>query len=536
MAIPINLNRSLTPSLQEQIYSQIRDLILTGRLAARSRLPSSRELARDLGVSRNTVLFAYDWLENEGYLDVLNNAGVFVNRTIPDHCLADGDTGRRVKVSRALVRTTAPRKPELQFDMRAPARVWSDWNRPSIDFWYGRFDRRNFPLNAWRRLLNENLSRAGKNLSEYGAPNGCVELRQAIAAHLGLTRGISMTPDRIVITAGAQDALNVICRLLVRPGVPVVVENPCYGSAALVLESFGAKLHPVPVDSQGLDTSALAGISATLAYVTPSHQFPTGATIPLERRIQLLNWAENVGAYVIEDDYDSDFRYDSPPLTALAGLDRDSRVIYVGTFSKSIGAGVRVGYLVLPEALIQPAMVVKSLASYGQPWLDQIVIADFMQSGGYRNHIRKLRQKYRQSRDALVTGLKRHFGAKVQLFGQDAGMHILWKLPECLGGAEAVAVAAAAQDVGLYTFDGVGALEFEGSSLARDSLVLGYSSLTAEEVTEGIRRVAVAVETMGKASAQGSDLLAQHALKIGPDGKTISASRRYAHDDPVGRQ
>lgn len=511
MAIPISLDRNLTISLQEQIYSQIRDLILTGRLAARSRLPSSRELARDLGVSRNTVLFAYEWLKNEDFLDVLNNAGVFVNRMIPDECVTNGHVG---PVSRAHARTATPHKPKLQFDMRAPARVYSDWSRPSIDFWYGRFDRRNFPLNAWRRLLNENLSRAGKNLSEYGAPNGCVELRQAIAAHLGLTRGISLTADRVVITAGAQDGLNMICRLLVRPGVPVVVENPCYGSAALVFESFGAKLHPVPVDSQGLDTRALANIRATLAYITPSHQFPTGAVIPLERRIQLLNWAEKVGAYVIEDDYDSDFRYDSPPLTALAGLDRDDRVIYVGSFSKSIGAGVRVGYVVLPEALIQPAMTVKSLASYGQPWLEQVVIADFMQSGGYRNHLRKLRQRYRESRDAVVAGLKRHFGTGVQLFGQDAGMHILWKLPESFGGAEAVAVAAAAQDVGLYTFKGVGALEFEGSYLARDSLVLGYSSLTAEEVTEGIRRVAMAVETMGKPSLRARGSVPQRVRKI----------------------
>lgn len=515
MAIPINLDRELTRSLQEQIYTQIRDLILTGRLAGRSRLPSSRELACDLGVSRNTVLCAYEWLKNEGYLDVVNNAGVFVNPTIPEQCLTD--TARGNTVSRAPVPNAVQRRPELRFDIPTPARVYRDWNRPSIDFWYGRFDHRNFPLNTWRRLINENLSRAGRNLSEYGAPNGCSELREAIAEHLGLTRGISMNADRIVITAGAQDALNVICRLLVRPGVSVIVENPCYGAAALVLESFGAKLHPMPVDSQGLDTSALQNISASLAYVTPSHQFPTGATIPLDRRIQLLNWAEKVGAYVIEDDYDSDFRYDSPPLTALAGLDRDGRVIYVGTFSKSIGAGVRVGYVVLPEPLVQPALVVKSLASYGQPWMDQIVIADFMQSGGYRNHIRKLRQKYRQSRDALVTGLRQHFGPKVQLFGEDAGMHILWKLPDGLS-ADAVAAAAATRDVGLYTFDSVGAREFEGSNLARDSLVLGYSSLSADEVTEGIRRVAAAMEVKGKTAPHHVDVSTRHASMMRANG------------------
>ena len=474
-------------SLQEQIYSRIRDLVLTGRLAPGARLPSSRELATDLGVSRNTVLCAYDWLKNEDYLDTQNNAGVFVNRISPDQCIANQPS--RGPATGESSKTGAQRR---SFDIPVPARVYSDWKRPAIDFWYGRMDRRNFPLNAWRRLIAENLSRADRNLSEYGPPNGCPELREAIARHLGLTRGIAVRAGRILITAGAQDGINIICRTLVQPGDPVVVENPCYGSAAMVLESFGAKLLPLGVDGQGLNTARLERVAASLAYVTPSHQFPTGATMPLERRLQLLAWAEKSSAYVIEDDYDSDFRYDSPPLTALGGLDRDGRVIYVGTFSKSIGAGVRVGYLVLPEELVEPAMAVKSLASYGQPWLDQIVIADFIESGGYRNHLRKLRQIYRHSRDALVSEITRQFGAGSKLFGQDAGMHLLWQLPAELGGAERLAAAAARLDVGLYTFTGVGAREFKGSTLARDSLVLGYSSLSPEEVTEGIRRVRAA--------------------------------------------
>lgn len=491
MALPIDLDRTLPLSLQEQIYGKVRDLILTGSLASGTRLPSSRELATDLGVSRNTVLCAYDWLKNEGYLDVLNNSGVFVNNIIPDQCIASGR--RKPSSSKVLDRAPAPRELDPKLRVIAPARVYADRSRPSIDFWYGRLDRRNFPLNSWRRLINENLARAGRNLSEYGPPNGCLELREAVAEHLGLTRGIAVDPTRVVITAGAQDGLNVIGRILLRPGSPVVVENPCYGSAALVLESFGAKLIPVAVDRQGLDTSKLDRVAASLAYVTPSHQFPTGATMPLERRIGLLNWAERVGAYIVEDDYDSDFRYDSPPLTALAGLARDSRVIYVGTFSKSIGAGVRVGYLVLPQELVEPAMAVKSLSSYGQPWLDQIVIADFIRTGGHRNHLRKLRQLYRASRDALVDALTGHFGRETEIFGQDAGMHLLWKLPERLGGADAVAAAAETQDVGLYTFAAVGVREFKGSDLSRDCLVLGYSSLSAAEVAEGIRRVARAV-------------------------------------------
>lgn len=491
MTIPIELRRNDPHSLQEQIYTQIRGLILNGRLAKCARLPSSREMARDLGVSRNTVLYAYDSLKNEGYLDSRDNAGIFVSDSIPDQCL---DYVADARGTRLLDRGPSPR-PELKLEVTAPANVHLDRTRPRIDFWYGRFDRRNFPLNTWRRLINENLSRAGSNLSEYGAPSGCHELRKAVSSHLGATRGMSAPPERIIITAGAQDGLNLMCRLLVQQGVRVAVENPCYGSAALLLKSYGADLRPVPIDSSGLIVQELDATDAVLAYVTPSHQFPTGATMPLDRRHRLLDWAERANAFIIEDDYDSDFRYDSPPLTALAGMDRYDRVIYVGSFSKSIGPGVRVGYLVLPEALVQPALALKSLSSYGQPWLDQIVIADFIDSGGYRNHLRKLRHRYHESRDALVAGLRKFFGADADFSGDGCGMHILWRLPNGIKAAQLVA-AASKFEVGLYSFESVGAYEVGDSNLRENCLVLGYSTLSPAEVTEGIGRVAAAVRSL----------------------------------------
>ncbi|WP_454625332.1 MocR-like pyridoxine biosynthesis transcription factor PdxR [Bradyrhizobium cenepequi] len=491
MAIPIDLRRDAAHSLQEQIYTQIRGLILNGRLATCARLPSSREMARDLGVSRNTVLHAYDRLKNEGYLDSQDNAGIFVSNAIPDQCL-DYVADRRALRS---FDREPPRRPDLRLEVTAPANVHLDRARARIDFWYGRFDRRNFPLNTWRRLINENLSRAGSNLSEYGAPAGCHELRKAVSSHLGTTRGMNAPADRIIITAGAQDGLNLVCRLLVQQGQKVAVENPCYGSAALLLKSYGAELCPVPVDHLGLRVENLAATHASLVYVTPSHQFPTGVTMPLERRHRLLDWAEKANSFVIEDDYDSDFRYDSPPLTALAGIDQYDRVIYVGSFSKSIGPGVRVGYLVLPEVLVQPALALKSLSSYGQPWLDQIVIADFIESGGYRNHLRKLRHRYHESRDALVAGLRKFFGPDADFSGDGCGMHILWRLPNGIKAADLV-VAASKVDVGLYSFESVGAYEVGDSNLRKNSLVLGYSTLSPVEVTEGIGRVAAAVKSL----------------------------------------
>jgi GntR family transcriptional regulator/MocR family aminotransferase len=338
----------------------------------------------------------------------------------------------------------------------------------------------------------ENLARSSNNLSRYDSPSGNLELRQAIAEHIGATRGIRATPEQVVITAGAQEGMNLICRLLVEPGVRVAVEDPCYGGAARIFRSYGAELVPVPVDKQGIDLAQLETVAAAFAYVTPSHQFPTGATLPLERRLRLLQWAQTIGSYVVEDDYDSDFRYDGPPLAALAGLDRNGCVLYMGTFSKSIGAGLRLGFLVIPQHLIDVMLTVKSLATYGHPWLDQIVLAEFIRGGGYRRHLRHIRQLYRRARDTLVHSLERHFGAQ-ELSGQDAGMHLMWTLPPEFAPPAKFAAAAATEGVGVYTLSAVGAIEFESRRHAR-GVVLGYSALSDNQIETGIRRMARAAQ------------------------------------------
>jgi GntR family transcriptional regulator/MocR family aminotransferase len=277
----------------------------------------------------------------------------------------------------------------------------------------------------------------------------------------------------------------------------VVVEDPCYDSAALLFESHGATLQPVPLDSDGLITAALpAGEEIALAYVTPSHQFPTGVTLPLDRRLALLAWAAATGAYVVEDDYDSDFRYDSPPLTALSGLDREHRVIYLGSFSKSIGAGLRLGYLVLPPELMAPAIAAKSLASYGQPWLDQAVVADFLNTGAHRLHLRRMLKTYRVRRDLLVNALTDMFGRDIRLTGADAGMHMMWHLPDHLPDAVTVAAAAARFDVGVYPLPVIGARSFGRTEDAERGLILGYSSLSPKEITTGVDLLRKAIATL----------------------------------------
>ena len=247
--------------------------------------------------------------------------------------------------------------------------------------------------------------------------------------------------------------------MLVTPGSTAVVESPCYQGAAYVLESLGAKLHPVPIDRDGLDVSQLPHVKNALAYVTPSHQYPVGVTMSLQRRIELLSWATQYDAYIMEDDYDSDFRFVGSPLTALKGLDRNERVIYLGTFSKCMGPGLRLGYIVAPRRLVDSFRRMKMLMNNGQSWLEQAAMADFMASGEFGRHLRRIRQLYRDRRDALLGALKKHFG-ECEIYGEQAGMHLVWKLPEGFPSAAEVEAKGLAAGVGVCSLATGSALRF----------------------------------------------------------------------------
>jgi GntR family transcriptional regulator/MocR family aminotransferase len=263
------------------------------------------------------------------------------------------------------------------------------------------------------------------------------------------------------------------------------MENPCYRSAALVFESYGAKLFPLDVDRQGAQLDALDQSCGPLVYVTPSHQFPTGATMSLDRRLKLLEWAQTSGAYVIEDDYDSDYRFSGPPLTALAGLDTGHNVIYLGTFSKSIGAGIRTGFMVLPPQLIEPARTIKILLNFGHPWLEQHVLADFMRTRAYQHHLRRIRRTYREARDALLEELKNAFGS-LDLWGVESGMHIMWRLPRDFPSVPDFVASTARYGVRIHSLESGGAHDM-GSRYSKDSILLGYSSLSREDIRTAVQ-------------------------------------------------
>jgi GntR family transcriptional regulator/MocR family aminotransferase len=313
MLVTLNLVRDRRETLQRQIFAQISDAILAGRLPPGTELPPSRVLAGEYDISRNTVLQAYQWLAAEGYVETERSARTIVSENLPEECLSVD----RLKWPGGRKARPRLQKTQVIFRGERPVLPEAGSQRKNIDFWPGRPNPKLFPVRLVRKLaLIERMSTAGRDLTEYGDAFGMRELREAIALHLETARGLLATHDQVVITSGIQEALNIVSRLFINEGTEVLVENPCYRSAALVFESYGAKLCPLDVDRQGARLDALGDSCAPLAYVTPSHQFPTGATLPLDRRLKLLEWAQTSGAYVIEDDYDSDYRFSGPPLTS----------------------------------------------------------------------------------------------------------------------------------------------------------------------------------------------------------------------------
>ena len=516
--LTLKLERSGSDTLQRQIFSQVRDAILTGRLAPGSELPASRLLASQYSVSRNTVLQAYEWLTSEGYLETQRGTRTFVSLNLPEHCLlVDRSVNHRDPDSPRGV----PKTPVL-FQGERPGLFETGPNKPKIDFWPGRPNRAYFPLFAIRKLFLENLASAARALTDYGDVGGMHELRAAIARHLDVARGFQVEPSQILITSGIQEALNIVARLFIKSGTPVGVENPCYNSAALIFLSYGATLTPIEVDRDGMRVDTIGGLKSRLIYVTPSHQFPTGVTLSLERRLRLLEWAQNTGAYLLEDDYDSDFRYFGPPLTALAGLDTGRSVIYLGTFSKSIGAGLRTGFLVVPPQLVEPAMTVKVLLNYGHPWAEQALLADFLNSRSYQRHLRKIRRAYSGVRDYLLEELKKAFG-EVDIWGAETGMHVMWRLPKGFPTAQEFAAATRAYNIKIHTLETAGTYDM-ASPYGADSIILGYSALTRQEIKAGVQAMEKALVDLGFAAGlerdrrRGRDSAGNDGLKVLTNG------------------
>lgn len=460
------LDRSGREPLQLQLVRGLRTLVDTGRLGPGTRLPGSRSLAKLLGVSRNTVVQAYDRLTAEGYFEQRPGSGTFVSPRISAPGIdRDADSGRR--------ENPAMRRPVLR--VRAQ-RLEDPFEGALADFWLGRVPAQAFPGKSWLRAYARGVARGAALVTGYTDPAGLPELRRALAERLLLTRGVHVDPEQVFVCGGAQEALNLVARLLVREGTAVLLEDPCYSGAANVLASYGAQLRPVPVDRYGLATHLLPDESAAVVYVTPSHQYPMGFVMSPERRVDLLAWARRTGCYVVEDDYDSDFRYDGPPLMALAGLDRDGLVLYVGTFSKAFGPGLRLAYLVVPRHLVDATRELKALFDYGRSRLEQFALTELLRTGAFDRHLRRMHRLYKRRRDRLLAGLARLF-SPLRVTGTAGGLHFALGLPEGLPPAEEYAQTALPDGVVLVDFTRAAVHDGGTTDFAERTLLFGYAAV-----------------------------------------------------------
>lgn len=486
MQLPILLDRSRSEGLTSQIVEQLREAIRSRRIASGTRLPSSRRLSEQLEVSRNTAVRAYEILEDEGYVEARAASGIFAvfdgAEAAPPPAPSPAPSAEPAVVMR----------PPLSFML--PQRAMPSGSmRLSYDFAPGRPSPALFPVKAWRRLVHASLSQGGlQGLSQYPDPGGLFELRSAIAALLSASRGIVADPAQVIIVSGIQEGLGLAARLFLSPGHTVVMENPGYMGAARAFEATGARVETVPVDGDGLVPEGLPSTGASLLYATPEHQFPVGGTMPLARRAQMVAWARRHGCYILEDDYNGELRFEGSPAPAVAAMAPDA-TIYLGSFSNALGSGLRLGYMVVPPALVDVVRAAKSVQSRGQAWLEQAALAEFIRSGSFSTHMRRVRARYRETRDALVAALQRHFG-EVVISGETAGLHLLWQLPPGVPDAVTVEALARKGRIGVYTLASGGAREAPAGSLTMRGILLGHGSLTPKQINQGIARLSDVID------------------------------------------
>jgi GntR family transcriptional regulator / MocR family aminotransferase len=494
--------------LHRQTYRALREAILGGRLQGGERLVSSRLLARDLGISRNTILQAYDQLVAEGYATTRAGSGTYVADVLPrrpERARAASAPGRAQTLGKATTQTVAVRPsppPTLsgfarRIEKSIPPRQAS-WSLPrervAIDFRYGEPAYSDLPLATWARLLGRRARRLSVKRLAYQPPGGADELREALAGYLARARGVVSSPERIVVVHGSQQGIDLTTRLLVDPGEDVVLEEPHYTGFSFCLAALGAKVTFVPVDEQGLRVDELPETGRPrLACVTPSHQFPAGGVLSLPRRLALLGWANRHGAYVLEDDYDGEFRFEGRPIESLQALDRDERVIYMGTASKLLFPALRIGWLVAPPALAPHFHAAKALADTGTATLEQLAFADFINEGHLERYVRRSRLRHAARRRALIEAARRELGARATILGVSAGLHVLLRLEE-LSGRDVPRLRAACRERGVGVYP---AAPFYARRPVRAELLLGYAALNERQVRDGIRRLREAVDSLG---------------------------------------
>jgi GntR family transcriptional regulator/MocR family aminotransferase len=472
MRVPFVINRAAPVPLQRQIYDGWRQAILSGRFRGGDRVPSTREHAAALGVSRVTVTAAYDQLVGEGYFEPVTGSGTFIARELPDYP-AMQRAGRSAPAAAPLRLSAYARRLEGRSSRQpaAPGEIDLSGAGPDLDY---------FPFAEWRRLLLRQLRRLQERAARgREQPAGDDRLRREIAAYLGRSRGVQCGAEQVVVTNGSQQALDLCLRVLVDPGDPVAIEDPGYPGIRLLAAAHGASIQAVRVDDEGLRVTELSD-AARVVHVTPSHQFPTGVSLSLRRRLELLEWAASRGAVVLEDDYDSEYRYSGPPLPALQGLKDGAPVVYAGTFSNVMFPGLRIGYVVVPRTLIAPFTRAKHLLDRYTPTLEQRALADFMSEGHLERHVRRMRRLYKRRREVLIAALDRHFGRNASVRGDAAGMHLLVRFAP-----RDMTRRAERRGVRLISAD-----PYYMSDKSPNEFIISFSAAGERVLAEGIKRLA----------------------------------------------
>lgn len=474
MHFTTRIDRTLATTLRRQVYEQWRRGILTGRFRAGERVPSTRELAASLGVSRGTISQAWDQLIAEGYLETIQGSGTFVCRELPDRLVITRHARRAESASDVTVTLS-----------RYGTGLTEEWRRTStadavIRFSPGIPDRDHFPFQLWRRLIGRHLRNPKPAIFDYAERSvGEERLRSEIANYVTRLRAVHCSPDQIIVVSGSQQSLDLCGRLLLEPGEDVVIENPGYLGARRVFFAQGARLRPLGIDAHGLVVRGLPK-KARLVYVTPSHQHPTGVALSLARRLELIEWAKSCEAVIIEDDYCSEYRYSGPPLPSLQGLANGAAVIYLGTFSKVMFPGLRIGYVIPPPSLVPFFGRAKWLADTQTPVLEQAALADFLAEGHMERHIRRMRRLYGLRREALLDSLKKHFGSRAQVLGDAAGMHAMVRFEDTR-----IMQRAIRNKVELVSADSYYLTQPPGNEF-----IVGFSALPERAIQEGVRRLA----------------------------------------------
>lgn len=479
----LHLDADAEAPLYQQIYDQLKQDILSGALPQDMRLPSIRALARELRAGRNTVENAYAQLVLEGYVSVLPRSGYRVN-----------------VIQRDL---HAPEGPAAQGCRKAGRREEPAARPPDYDFHYGNLDAATFPYTVWRKLLFAVMeeARTGRIASDgmhvYGDAHGDLRLRTELAASLYRSRGVRCTADQVVMCSGLQPSIMAVTRLLhhdhenvgqvpqVAPVAQVALEDPAYNGARRAYECFGFRTVPIPVNDDGIDVAALRASSARVVHIAPSHQFPTGAVMPICRRMEILNWATEHGAWIVEDDYDSELRYDGRPIPSLQSIDRHGRVIYTGTFSKTLSPGMRMSYMVLPEQLAERFRTVFAGFQCTVPWLEQAVLARFMAEGHWERHLRRICLAKKRKHDVFVGTATRLMGDGVRIHGHNAGLHLLLEVPGGPG-ESALVERAAAHGVRVYPASPFWA---DARRYPGNCLFIGYGMLSEADIAAALERL-----------------------------------------------